>query len=253
MLVVCNGMIRAGSTLQYNLTSKLVESVGKGSREGGFASKEDFYRTKAQLAVWASDNKIHVIKSHFFLPNSQELMDAGSMRIWKWGEKRLMGNLDEAIQTYYLVNSMPHVFSQKYEDAVGDLMATTKAISVYLGLEATDGILASIAQEYSLERVKQVIKESRADLSLLGKVSYYVRKKMPLGAMSLLRKARIGMLLKRMGISTLPYDHKRGYFPGHISSQEGAAGAWQKELTTREIQTITDRYSAWLRETGYLK
>ncbi|MBI3895969.1 MAG: hypothetical protein HY313_08560 [Acidobacteria bacterium] len=164
-----------------------------------------------------------------------------------------MGNLDEAIQTYYLVNSMPHVFSQKYEDAVGDLAATTKAISVYLELEATDEILASIAQEYSLERVKQVLKESRADLSLLGKAYYYVHKKMPPGAMRMLRKAQIGVLLKRIGFTTLPFDHKRGYYLDHISNREGAEGTWQTELTAREIQTITGRYSAWLRETGYLK
>ena len=65
MLIVCNGMIRSGSTLQYNLIRLQVEATFSGKAEGFIGKKE---LNSERLQFWQKDVALHVIKSHDILP-----------------------------------------------------------------------------------------------------------------------------------------------------------------------------------------
>ena len=66
MLAICNGMPRAGSTLQYNVARCLVEKASVGQAEAFVTTDKAHPRRidTAQLAEWAEDSLWHVVKTH---------------------------------------------------------------------------------------------------------------------------------------------------------------------------------------------
>jgi hypothetical protein len=62
-LVICNGMKRSGSTLQYNLVSSMVEKSGMGVSAGFYTHKE-FQNQCAYLIDRYQSSRYIVIKAH---------------------------------------------------------------------------------------------------------------------------------------------------------------------------------------------
>ncbi|OAD20264.1 hypothetical protein THIOM_004044, partial [Candidatus Thiomargarita nelsonii] len=80
MLIVCNGMLRSGSTLQYNLLKSIVESHNLGGAEGYFSS-EQFQSLRKKFERWGISSEIIVIKTHDIIPYSEEMIKSGTMKI----------------------------------------------------------------------------------------------------------------------------------------------------------------------------
>ena len=69
MLIVCNGMIRSGSTLQYNYTSGLL-NINKSAHPLGFYDDKNFEDLISSLSECSSTDKTPIIKTHDVLPNT---------------------------------------------------------------------------------------------------------------------------------------------------------------------------------------
>jgi hypothetical protein len=245
MLVVCNGMMRAGSTLQYNLARALVGKLGLGTGEGYFESGE-FSALEERLNQWVEDEAFHVVKMHALHPRVADMSTGGSMRvcyvyrdirdvaasakrIWGMRGPKLLQSLEEAIETFYEVTSIPNVLSQKYEDLVGDLAGAITELALFLGSEVPANVISSVVEECSVDSAKVLTDDMR---------------RRPF--------VRLRGLLRRLGFSAKAvYDRDTLLHPDHISKSRGESGIWRQILDQEESDTVSERYAGWLAKQGY--
>jgi hypothetical protein len=141
--VFCSGMIRSGSTVQYQLTSAIVEAANCGMRvpyveESNFAQIRDNYTV--QFAVF---------KAHICLPDlRQECLNNGAKVVYSYRDIRDVavsairkfemtfneliskGWLDQAIADYYNWTAMPDVLISRYESFRDNLVQETKILLI---------------------------------------------------------------------------------------------------------------------------
>ena len=246
MIVHCIGLLRSGSTLQYNLVVSLVEKLGIGRGEGSFVAEQFFDPRKH--AEWENDNQYHIIKMHNLHPRDQALIASGKMKTCsiirdirdvavsiklKQGleGENLCTLVDEAIAGYYRIKSIPGVFIQVYEQVVPDLHTAIAELANFLNIPVDRKTIESIARECSLDSARKVTEKLQSSITvdLKGK---------PLPQVD--------------AIMTKYEDKKTLLHPNHISKNSGASGVWRYELTQEEIDTITRRQKEWLYEIGYL-
>ncbi len=246
MIIHCNGILRSGSTLQYNIVGNLVEKLGVGRREGGLVAAD--FSDPAAHAHWESDDLYHVIHMHNLHPRATKLTTAGSMKVCSiyrdirdvaislklkqgWEGEDLFELLDGAVNGYYLIRRIPNVFFQKYEEVMADLPKAITGLAAFLNLTPDQDVVARVAKECSLETATKITKnlQNDVDVDLTDKSTFEVDK--------MLRKFS---------------DKKTLLHPNHISPNAGASGRWRTELDKAEIDEMMKRYSAWLFETGYL-
>lgn len=267
MLVVCNGMIRSGSTLQYNITRVLVELLQVGVGEGYFES-DSFMELREQIVQWAADSTVHVIKTHIVPRNIIDMNSADSVRVFyiyrdlrdvaasaksKWGYegKELFNRLDMATATYKEVLTLSNVLIQKYEDVVLDMPASVRAVAAFLGIEPTDSIITSVTEECSLESAKKTTGNIRSDPVFILK-SFLLRDEIRIPANIFLKAIGIRSTVRRKLRNILnKYDKHALYHPDHISKNSGAIGKWRLELSDYEIEHIIERYKSWFSKAGY--
>jgi len=266
MLVVCNGMMRAGSTLQYNLARSLVEKIGTGTGEGYFDNGQ-LAPPEGEFTLWAKDTRHHVIKMHDVHPEVARLTANDVVRIcyiyrdirdvaasakymWDYEGESLNWALDTAIATYYQLQTMEYVLWQRYEDVVSDLSAAVVTIADFLGLDAPQFIVAEIVEECSLDTAQRVMKE----FSLVDRMHHFAEKRarrMPEPLRLLLRRTGVRYLFRKIVPYVNIYDERSLLIPGHVSTQAGAVGVWHTALEKQEIEAITERYKEWLIRAGY--
>lgn len=262
-LILCNGMNRSGSTLQYNLARMLVETTGAGSGES-FLSQEELDGHKAQLEAWAADGRLHILKTHDLSPTARQLWENGSLRvlyihrdirdvaasmkrIWDYQGETLIPHLDQAIETYHAVRRMEKgVLRQRYEDVMADHQAAVLEIAEFLDIAISAEQAAQIADECSASKMrkvqeqhKKVVEEEKARRK---KLSFFRR---------VLRK--LGIKKGAAARKNRQFEPVTGLHGNHIGENEGGTGAWQSILSSEEKQLITGRYGAWLQEEGYLQ
>lgn len=253
MVIACNGMVRSGSTLQYNLARGLVEglSLGKAARCSSNGGK---------IEVLADSHLFYIIKSHTVLPNSKELIAEGQMGIcYIYRDIRdvavslkhirgisgeiLFQELENAINNYYEIRSLDCVLTQRYEDVVGDLHTAVREIADYLYIKPSNELVSNIVEENSLEKALESMPKAR-----LGRI---------------IRRLHGDTLARKLGISEAFIQKVAGFLslrdkntlllPNHISKNRGATGTWRTELTEYEIEEIHKRFGPWLKETNYIR
>jgi hypothetical protein len=258
MLVVCHGMNRSGSTLQYNLVRRLVEELGVGVGSGSFEYREGEPHDGLMYAL--EHPTYHVIKMHYASREILELVKRGPAKVtyihrdirdvaasWKRIRVRtledMVTRLDNLLATYCTLQDLDDpdvILWQKYQTVVDDIPSATREIAQFLGIEADASLIAQVADEWSLEgarRITQGLRQAIDDrLAQLGPHSAE--------GQELRRQIRTKELSARDGVSQLHYNH--------ISSTGGASGAWRSQLTEHEIEVLTDRYRWWLVDAGYI-
>ncbi|MCI0574959.1 MAG: sulfotransferase domain-containing protein [Chloroflexi bacterium] len=259
-VIVCNGMNRAGSTLQYNLVRGLVEKMGLGQGEG-FILREQIHDCQTLLQAWGQDGRWHVVKMHDLPPGAAEMTAAGTMvigyiyrdirgvaasykRVWQFEGEKLLEELDRAVATYYAVGRLPqHVLWQKYEEVMADLPQAARELAAFLNLAPSPALLDEVVRECSVDSMKKVLQRLEWKLRLQK-------------FLSLARRS-----LRRLGIAvarpqTQPgtkqrIDQQTLLHPNHISANGGAPDNWQSLLSESEKEWLTARYGQWLQEAGY--
>ena len=76
MWVFCCGMVRSGSTVQYQLTAEIVESVGVG-RALGCAEREQFSQLQTQ---YMGEKGFLVVNCHKYFEEAAELISEGEAK-----------------------------------------------------------------------------------------------------------------------------------------------------------------------------
>jgi len=260
MLVVCAGMIRSGSTLQYNLICSLLEKMGSCEKHGTFDAGAEWLSVPA-LTIWAKDSeRFHVIKDHGLhsaniRPQEQEMVRDGLVRIcytyrdvrdvaasakefWGAREDRLFQMLDQALSIYENLQEIPGVLHQRYEELVGDLPRAVRDIAQFLGCMPTPELIEEVVRECSLETMETLSQHP------VLRVARMVKRVLPFS----LNGSRMGglrKLLRKYDKDSLLGARK------HISSTRGAIGTWRNKLTRKEQEVITARYKKYLIRAGY--
>ncbi len=245
MLIICNGMMRSGSTLQYNLVRSLVANLGLGTGEGYFGP-EEFPALEERLDAWAGDRAMRVVKMHAVHPAAHRLAASGlartcytyrdirdvaasAKRIWSHESSALLQLVEDAIDSYHEVIAMPNVLSQKYEDLVSNPAGALDEIQQLVGVEGSANVSESVLEECSLENAQAI-------------------------AGDLPRKAGFGISRIARRLTRAPnvtYHPETLLHPNHISNAQGRSGIWRQALTPEESQAIHQRHAGWLRQRGY--
>ena len=256
MLVLCNGMPRSGSTLQYNLVANLVEAAKAGTALGGI---QDTGGTVDDLRVAATADAMLVYKTHDVLPHIlpwvqrgeagvlvfyiyRDLRDVAVSVREKHGpdETRMFGLLDSAVATYNAlvpIRESPLVLWQRYEEVTQDALAATRQAAAFLGIDVAPEVAKEIAAECSVGSARRVMEAVRRA----------VKHRISTAPPAELREIRRGM---RDGTyhAADPTTHIHW---NHISRFGGASGSWRSELPEASLETITGRCADWFASAGY--
>jgi len=241
MLIICNGMIRSGSTLQYNMARLLVTGTQRG-RGHGFFSRRKLHRLN-RIGRWSTSRSHHVIKMHDLLDSEdinryqprflyiyRDIRDVAASLKLKYNRtgEDLLRSTDRAMDIYDQIRVMPNVLWQQYEKIMSDLASAIDQIATFLEIEISDEIRLSIAQECSLDNQQQIMRN-------LEKGLLHRMKKL------FIRKIRQGHF----------YDSKTLLHDNHISKNLGTPGSWRHELDLAESELLQSKYKDWLQEHGY--
>lgn len=241
VLVVCNGMLRAGSTMQYNVARSLVAASGAGNGEGFFTEAE-LLAMPAEIAEWQRDPLYHIVKTHDaceWLLNAGEhtricyihrdLRDVAASIRRKWPQSELMSALDRAVDSYHTIAAGSGVLVQKYEDFSRQPVVAATELSRHLQLDLTPAAILKAVEENSVEHaVERAARLRRSPGALLRRVA------------------------RRFALGRDHYDSESLLHDDHISETAGATGVWRDVLTAGEIAEIENRFGDWLRLAGYV-
>lgn len=284
MLIVCNGMIRAGSTLQYNIVRSLLEELGVGGGEGWF-SPHELFEKRDQLSAFGKDECLHVIKTHKIPPIKKELTQNSHLRFcyiyrdirdvaasakkkWNFQGNTLMEALEKAISTYYEIKAIKPVLFQQYENVIQNLPTAVREVAEFLDLDIDEKTAQIIAQRNSLDEVRRMSRMKRPSICtrlrtcLMRYVFLRVEGRFKIGSamrkfgfseasISLVQKSWLYRTYFSLKHSTVLEDPLTLLHPDHISQDAGTIGSWRKDLSEDEIKQITTQYKDWLQDLGY--
>lgn len=234
MWIFCCGMQRSGSTLQFQITARLVEEAGLGKRVE-WVRAEQFPELRQK---YADDPGWKVFKHHlctgemaaeFYRQNAmgvysfRDLRDVfvSNMRKYSLSFDQLWdgGFLSQSLFHYQRWTTLPRVLVSKYEDMVADLPGEVERIAAHLGIPCDRQRCEQIAWEYTLERQRERIEDAK----------------------------RSGRL--RQGIAKVLYDPYTNLHTNHIHA--GEIGGWPGILSAAQVALIENQARDWLVAHGY--
>lgn len=168
MFVLCDGMLRSGSTWSFNVTVELLRSCDPATKTFGLYSEDP-----AVLRAATKPRKSHlVIKSHNPDPATRELCRSGALKaIYTWrhpydavasavrmfnqSAEYWMSALRNTLRLWTFHRSTQSACIISYEEIVRAPEETLQAIASHLQLPVERRQLSDIAAMTSLERVKR--------------------------------------------------------------------------------------------------
>ena len=239
MLVISNGMLRSGSTLQYNIAAAVLETQCKVQRVGFLGNLADPKLTgrlksmkladgwaiikthDAPLPVSFYTERVHVLFSY------RDVRDIASSisKKWEYPFEKILKDVDMMIKIEQDFSNVPNVLRQSYGLLYRDIAAAAHEIAKYLGICLEPDEAGQIAETLSISSVKSQI-ECRSK-SWLTK-------------------------LRRKSLLAGGVDQKTLIHDDHISVSAGRDGDWVRIFSEDEIELLTVRYSGWLRSHGFL-
>lgn len=240
MWVFCGGMFRSASTLQFQITTRLVAEAGVGEQIGWI----DAHRFQETQEAYAQETgfkvvKVHVctnpIRAEFSRENalgiyiSRDIRDVFSSYLkqrqksfqFLWDE----GFLETCLDNYRIWTTLPNMLVSVYEDVINDLPEEVCRIAQHLGLKFNPIDCQRIADDYGLDSQQERIQSFRKQLL-----------KTPLE----------------------PNDHREivDYHDeatllhmNHIDSAK--CGRWQDDLSEKEVALIEQKVTDWCSQHGY--
>ncbi|MEH6764504.1 MAG: FkbM family methyltransferase [Aequorivita antarctica] len=171
MWIVCAGGKRSGSTLQYNIISKIIEESQKGKRLTHF-KPEEFIKVKEQNSDYKG---FKVFKTHslsdeikYEIKNDNAIVfhcyrDIRDVVVSYINKGWINGNQTSIIDTVnnYLnehdiwQNCGKEIYSRKYEDFSFNLVDEIRYISEVLNIELKEELINEISNELNIESLKK--------------------------------------------------------------------------------------------------
>lgn len=244
MLVVCNGMIRSGSTLQYNIVRELIETKKIGEAHG-YYNKKELKRNIKTLDSYLNDKNYHIIKVHemprewfenignnsSYVYIYRDIRDVAASVKEKFGHsnERLIESIDKAIESFYEIKKLNCIKVQKYEDLIENPKEAIWDLAEFLDIPVADFEVSKIENATSMDKA----------ISTTNK----------LGASYAEKALRI---LKKIKIPFKFFDKKTLLHMDHISKTKGTTGVWMDKLNPYEKDMLNKKFYGWLEENGYL-
>ena len=269
LLVVCNGMARGGSTLQYTLVRSLLDAT-VGCTVHGYSSPNAThvqYMPVEKLLRWAASPDYHVVKMHTAHPHARELLangrtkfcyiyrdlrDVAVSRQTAFGERGdvLLASLRKSEGEYHHLRELSRAFPEhfiwhRYEDTTRDLRSAALDGARLLSLSVTDEVATAVAEACSVDAAKEKCDKQRA--RLVAKVQA-VREENPRLAAEYLQAIGRGTVTQ----SIIEINNDSLLLYNHISPHQGASGVWDTRLSPTVRQQVMGQHREWLRELGYL-
>lgn len=175
MLVICCGMKRSGSTLQYQLAVSILERRGKGRGLGDLRNVDC-----QELHQANTTGEIQVLKVHKLshLKGIEKAFEEGyAVGLYVYRDLRdvavsLMNlrqlsfdqlihrrEIPDNLRAFEQFTSLPKMHISRYEDIVNNLSTEVLNIANHLGIELSKEEAESIAQKYSLTQQKARIEK----------------------------------------------------------------------------------------------
>jgi hypothetical protein len=233
MLVICCGMPRSGSTLQFNVISEVLNSKGKG-RKVDWASPKQIVKDAAQYEEYAKDtSSYYIVKSHeppeflfglcaenvFYVYVDREPKDAiASMKV-KFNYSVPQG-IRKVSSSWQLKDRICGLGSGQYllQDYVklrDELPIEISRVAAFFGIVLTEQELLQITEKLSLDKAYDRSRKKRLPFEHLW------------------RRVCIGL-----GLPVRFADDELRLHPKHVSDHKGASEIWQKILTPEEVELI---------------
>lgn len=232
--IFCAGMIRSGSTLQFQLASSMVEHALMGQRVE-YVPESEF---ETVLHRHAEYHGLKVFKAHICTPTLAKVAQAekakviycyrdirdvavSAMRKFGLSFDALIdaGWLDQATLDYRAWTTMPHVLVSRYEEIIRDQRIEASRIAGFLGLDIDLNVLIQLSEQFDIPAQRQ----------------------------------RIHALNERYGqgvkASDIIFDDFELLHHNHI--YRGEVGGWRHILSDKQKSFLTQRYSQWLSSMGY--
>jgi hypothetical protein len=231
MIVIANGMLRSGSTLQYNLAARVLETAGPLTR-AGFLGDFSNPETRTRLEEMKASDGWTIIKTHeaplprdFYdgrvrvLFSYRDVRDIAASIRKKWGFpfEQIISDIASMIEIERAVAELPNVLVQSYDKLYYDPPSATHEISQFLNIPLDEAAVARISVETSIDSQSNAI--ARSSTLVRGLVNR----------------------LKRQA-----YDAKTLLHPDHISATGGKDGDWKNQFTEAQINMLSDRFGDWL-------
>lgn len=235
MLVICGGMARAGSTVQYQIVCEIIESLALGMTIGWInVPTKELLDSLENVAV--RKDKFLVIKSHNCSPQVKYLVETGRAKVvYVYRDlrdvavsllKKFANSTQDAIsqtnhqlRNYYNWMDIDGIIISRYENMINDLYSEVLKVANYLELSINNSLAKRISSKLELNQQKQRIKEFNYD-------RYGI--KSPGGDM---------------------YDPVSQLHKNHIYS--GKWGQWKKDLSIEQIESIENLAFSWFVDRGY--
>jgi hypothetical protein len=226
-------MRRSGSTLQYQLTARIVEEEGLGKRVE-WVKPADFPIVKEKYKDYEG---LKVFKSHIYTPEmGEEFYKKNALGVYIYRDIRdafisqssknkisfnamwLQNFLENAVENYDKWTSLPRVLVSKYEQVTADLPGEVQRIAAHIGLGYSEQKCRQIAKDYTLERQKERIAKSTQGDNLQEH-------------------------------NKIRFDSKELLHTNHILS--GKEQRWKTELKPWQTALIQKKTGEWLIKNGY--
>jgi hypothetical protein len=238
VFAICAGMLRSGSTFQYQVVCHMVEAELAGKRLGffGIDCLHDFREE-------VLDNRWRVFKVHEPHSIYTDLLGSGRAKCFYTYrdvrdvvyslKHRLSIRFEESVDHVTAVvsthdrfwRSQPNTLVQRYEDIVLDNVAMVNAIASHLDIGIDGQRAAEIAAEYSIganrTRVQALLSKLTAD----------------------------GIDPCRRGPNEY-FDKQFELHWNHIRT--GAVGAWRHQASDAEAAHLNLMFGDWLQDNGYV-
>jgi hypothetical protein len=238
VIVICNGMLRSGSTLQYNVATMVLEASGRLDRVGfigGFAKP----KVRARLEAMRDAPRRSIVKTHepplprdFYndrvrvLFSYRDVRDvaASIKKKWAFGFDNILADIDAMIAIERQIRELPHALVQPYELLRTDIALAARQIALSLDVALAEAEAAVIAEALSLSSMRERL-DRRA------------------------RNPLVRVLTRVAG--RFRVDGKTQMHDDHISASEGRDGDWVNQFNLEETRELNSRYLGWLSAHGY--
>jgi hypothetical protein len=233
-LILCCGMIRSASTVQYQVVVDLVSRNGLG-QSIGFADRQSVSEVlqKLQRVVGLAVAKTHEVFPEFDALIQQDMVSLlytfrdlravalSVMRKWEIPFAHVIGRngwLDTAVESSIHWLSVPGVCVSRYEDIVLSLPAEVTKWAGVLGLNITCAQAEELAAKYCIQAQQDRIRKMRIQTGEVSESTRYI-------------------------------DPESLLHHNHII--DGSLDGWKAGLEKWQIRQIESRFSKWLLDHGY--
>lgn len=241
MWVFCCGMYRSASTLQFQITSRLVKDAGVGQQIGWIPNKRfselrDVYSSYSEFKV----AKVHVCTDLMiseFKQNSalgiytyRDIRDVYSsyMKLQQKPFEYFWNNefIATCLDNYKCWTNLPRVLISKYEEIIEDIPGEVERIAKHLKIYLHPSQYQKIAADYTLELQQERVKRFRDKILKMA-----------------------GNSNDNIEIFKDEHDESNLLHINHIDSAK--VSRWKEDLSEKEVSLIENKVKNWCMKNKY--